>query len=179
MQSRIEESRKRHTGAVAACLASRTGKEFLDEEPKRRLRHLSAYQEGLCARCARTDAHFLVNRGTHHGQYLIGNVSHVMDGRDVIGDIGQDLLLGVAACFERASRNKVITVKNFCHKGSPKYTSYGPRAGATMNASKPWKRVNSTRSILRLETRCCGNWQADESSRSDGLICVATRVIFC
>jgi len=149
----MEEPTRGEQEAAHGCCCSVPGPDELewnwDEELERRLRLLSVYQEGLCACCARTDANFLMNRGTHHGQYLIGNVSHVMHRRDVIGDIGKDFLLGVAASFERAPRNKVITVKNFCHKGSPKHTSYGSRAGATMNASRLVKRVNSTRSILR------------------------------
>ena len=36
-----------------------------------------------------------------------------MNGRDVICDFGQNLFFGVAACFEFATRDEIIAIKDF------------------------------------------------------------------
>lgn len=76
-------------------------------------------EERLSACSARTDANFFVNRGTHHRQYLIGNVNHAMHGRNVIRDVGHNLLFGVAARLELASGNQIIAIKDFRHQEYP------------------------------------------------------------
>src|SRR5712692_4901121 len=83
------------------------------------LRLPSDYEERLRSSRAGANSNVLVNRLAHHLQYLIRNISHTVYCRDVIGEFGQNLLVGVAASLELAPGNEVVTVKDFCHSGSP------------------------------------------------------------
>jgi hypothetical protein len=60
-----------------------------------------------------------MNYGTHHRQYLVRNVSHVVRRGDVIDSRGQNLLLGVPMRFELTPRNEIATVKDFRHGEYP------------------------------------------------------------
>jgi hypothetical protein len=81
--------------------------------------NLSDYEERLSASSARADSNFLVNRLAHHSQYAIRDYSHAVYRRDVIREVAHNLFVGSAASLELAPWNKVVTVKDSCHNGSP------------------------------------------------------------
>src|SRR5258708_4498196 len=95
-----------------------------------RKRHLTDYEERLCACGARADSNLLMNRLAHHLQYPIRNFSHAVGCRDVIRDFGHDLLFGVAAGLELAPGNEVVAVKDFCHRAPPNEAQHGISAGS-------------------------------------------------
>ena len=68
---------------------------------------------------AGANGNLVVNGPGHHGQNLLGNFGHVMRGGDVIHSLGENFLFGIAASFKPATRNEVVTEKNFCHWGTP------------------------------------------------------------
>jgi len=80
---------------------------------------LSLTAQKLCVCRPRSAPNFLVNCDTHHRQYLVRNVSHVVHHGDVIRSRGHNLLLGVAMRFELTPRNKIVTVRTLDTVSTP------------------------------------------------------------